>query len=301
MTNPCGRKYGTRTYLNSTITGSGCWVIPPFTNKDYYNSICETRLTTPVERATGLKFEGFGDTINHITNDACILTADPYCVQTGWDSVNKFNCCIGNRMSAKDCSSKWCPGSSECGQDEDVINFCTSDNGQNIKNPVCQNICNQNSDNKNTVPSIQTWCDSASEKFCAQDQNDDDPYCGCINSGKNEISPLVLCAYTPCGSLSYKTAQLQKNIDLCTTGTKTICTAIFECEKTNNCTIENIDLQQKCGNDTGTGSDTGNGNGNDTDNIDTTINYTIYIIIGIIIIVLIIIIVFVIYYYNKKT
>ena len=235
-------------------------------------------MTNPTTRSRGLSYEGFEDKINHTNNDTCKFgTRDMYCVKNGWDNINKFNCCSGTLNDSDTCAPEWCPGSASCGQDADIISFCSRNNGQNIKDVRCQKICKQNTNIHSTVQSIQTWCDSASEDFCSLSKHKDDDYCGCINSKNNNISPIVLCAYPPCGISSYKTKELQNNIDKCLTGTKTICSSIIACVNSKTCKFNNITFELNCKSKVNGGTTNGGTTNDGTTNIIS--DYTIYCII----------------------
>lgn len=224
-----------------------------------------------------------------------IIGAKSICTKIKWDINNSVDCCLGILNTSEDCSASWCPGSEDCG----IIlkDYCSSNNGQNIKTHACQGLC------LNPInSSIQTWCDLVSISFCSQIVNKDDPYCGCINT---DISPLLRCIDSSCDNKAYRTKKINEDIKACLTGDKVFCSVVFECIDSNNCKFNPTIVQNCIKDDSGDGNGGTDGGtddgGGDTNDGTSTIDYTIYYIIGaVILLVIIIIIIGIIIYFTSS-
>ena len=234
----------------------------------------------------GEKYNTGSQIIRNSTGKPCAIGfRQRVCTKTGWNMDNQLDCCLGNINSNSACAPSWCPNTPICANALKV--YC--EEGNNIQTDACRQVCNANDGD----PVTKEWCDVATTKYCSN-AGISDSYCSCINS-KN--SPALYCADASCTGSSYRTKQIQQDINACLNGGLVICQSAVNCLGSGTCNITDPTFIQNCSSQ---GVDIKSSSDNTTNTTNTTNSNTsfIYIIIAIVVVIVIIIIIIIIYNFS---
>lgn len=126
----------------------------------FFRGICElTPYVTPFEGnmqcADGARLRNRVGTFQaSITSEGCSgLERQTKCTQIRWDNSQLSPCCKGEIDTSNACAPDWCPGSAICSNE--LEEFCTENNGENITTSGCQAICVNPPTNQARI-----WCNS---------------------------------------------------------------------------------------------------------------------------------------------